>query len=83
MTVERTFQGAWRISTIHKGQYITRQYFGYTKKETIQEFTGVKNNMKMINKARTYKDATNENNAWLTACDRDWETGIHTLQYRS
>lgn len=38
MTIEKTFQGAWRISDIVNGQYVTRQYFFYTKKEAIAEF---------------------------------------------
>lgn len=38
MTIERTFQGAWRISTIYKGHLVTRQYFFYTKKEAVAEF---------------------------------------------
>lgn len=38
MTIERTFQGAWRIGAIIDGYYVTRQYFFYTKKEAIAEF---------------------------------------------
>jgi hypothetical protein len=38
MTIEKTFQGAWKISTIHKGYLVTQQYFFYTKKEAIAEF---------------------------------------------
>jgi hypothetical protein len=38
MTIERTFQGAWRITTMHKDQYVTRQYFFCTKREAIAEF---------------------------------------------
>jgi len=38
MTIEKTFQGAWRISTIHNGEYITMQYFGYTKREAVALF---------------------------------------------
>jgi hypothetical protein len=38
MTIERTFQGAWRISDIIDGQLVSRQYFFYTKKEAIAEF---------------------------------------------
>lgn len=38
MTVEKTFQGAWRISAIVNGHLITRQYFFYTKTEAIEEF---------------------------------------------
>jgi len=38
MSIERTFQGAWRISTVHNDQYVTMQYMGYTKKEAIAAF---------------------------------------------
>ena len=38
MTIEKTFQGAVKISTIYKGYLITQQYFGYTKKEAKQLF---------------------------------------------
>jgi hypothetical protein len=38
MTIERTFQGAWRISGIIDGHLVTRQFFGYTKKEAVAAF---------------------------------------------
>lgn len=38
ISYEKTFQGAWRLGCIQGGQYITRQYFGYTKKEATAEF---------------------------------------------
>jgi hypothetical protein len=38
MTIERTFQGAYRISAIVDGYLVTRQFFGYTKKEAIAAF---------------------------------------------
>lgn len=38
MTIEKTFQGAWRISKIIDGYLVSKQYFGYTKKEAIAEF---------------------------------------------
>ena len=38
MTIERTFQGARRISAMHEDHLFTRQYFGYTKREAIAEF---------------------------------------------
>jgi hypothetical protein len=38
MTIERTYQGAWRISGIVDGYLVTRQFFGYTKKEAIAAF---------------------------------------------
>lgn len=37
MTIERTFQGL-RISTIHKDQYVTMHYIGYSKKEAVRLF---------------------------------------------
>jgi hypothetical protein len=40
MTIERTFQGAWRISDMVDGYIVTRQFFGYTKKEAIAAFRG-------------------------------------------
>lgn len=38
MSIEKTFQGAWRISAIVAGRFISRQYFFYTKREAIAEF---------------------------------------------
>jgi hypothetical protein len=39
MNAEKVFpSGAWRISDIINGEYITRQYMGYTKKEAMAEF---------------------------------------------
>ena len=38
MTIERTFQGAWRISAMHGDRLVAQQYFGYTKREAIAEF---------------------------------------------
>jgi hypothetical protein len=38
MTIERTFQGAWRISGMIDGYLVIRQFFGYTKKEAIAAF---------------------------------------------
>lgn len=40
MTIERTFQGAWRISAMIDGYLVTRQFLGYTKKEAIAAFRG-------------------------------------------
>jgi hypothetical protein len=42
MTIERTFQGAWRISAIVDGYLVTRQFFGYTRKEAISAFKEAK-----------------------------------------
>lgn len=36
--IERTFQGAWRISAMVNGYLVTRQYMGYTKKEALSLF---------------------------------------------
>ena len=38
MTATKTFQGAWRISAVHNGYLVSRQYFGYTKREAIAQF---------------------------------------------
>lgn len=38
MTIERTFQGAYRISAIVNGYLVSKQYIGYTKREAIQAF---------------------------------------------
>jgi hypothetical protein len=38
MTIEKTFQGAWRISTMHNGYLVSHQFMGYTKKDAIQAF---------------------------------------------
>ena len=38
MTIEQTFQGAYRISAIVNGYLVSKQYMGYTKKEAIQAF---------------------------------------------
>lgn len=38
MSVERTIQGAWKVSAIVEGYLVTKQYFGYTKREAIALF---------------------------------------------
>ena len=38
MTIEKTFQGAWRVSAIVGGRLVSRQYFFYSKREAIAEF---------------------------------------------
>lgn len=38
MTIEKTVQGAWRISDIVGGYLIQRQYFFMSKREAIREF---------------------------------------------
>jgi hypothetical protein len=38
MTIERTHQGAWRISDIVGDHLITRVYYGYTKSEAKRMF---------------------------------------------
>ena len=38
MTIEKTFQGAWRVSGMVNGYLVTRQFFGYTKKEAVAAF---------------------------------------------
>jgi hypothetical protein len=38
MTIERTFQGAWRISKVIDGYLVTRQYMGYSKREARVQF---------------------------------------------
>ena len=35
---EKTFQGAWRFSTIIKGHLFSMQYMGYTKREALRLF---------------------------------------------
>jgi hypothetical protein len=36
--IERTFQGAWRISAMIDGYLVSKQYMGYTKKEAVSLF---------------------------------------------
>lgn len=36
--IEKTFQGAWRISAIVDGYLVSTQYMGYTKKEAVTLF---------------------------------------------
>lgn len=38
MTVEKTFQGAWRVSALVRGYLMSRQYFGLTKREAVTAF---------------------------------------------
>ena len=38
MTIERTFQGAYKISAMIDGYLVTKQYMGYTKREAIEAF---------------------------------------------
>lgn len=38
MTIEKTFQGAWKISAIVRGYLVTKQYFGYSKRAAVEHF---------------------------------------------
>ncbi len=38
MTITKTMQGAYSVSKIVKGHLITKTYFGYTKREALNEF---------------------------------------------
>lgn len=42
MTIERTLQGAWRISDIIDGHLVTCQYFGYSRHGAIALFKTIK-----------------------------------------
>jgi len=47
MTIRRTFQGAWEISMDDtRGYNVTRQYFGYTKREAMRLF---REDLKILN----------------------------------
>jgi len=38
MTIEKTVEGAYRITAIIGGYLVTRRYYGYTKKEAVKLF---------------------------------------------
>jgi len=38
MLIERNYEGAWIISDYVAGYFITRRYYGYTKREAIRLF---------------------------------------------
>lgn len=38
MTIERNHHGAYVITAIINGYLVTRQYYGYTKRDAIREF---------------------------------------------
>lgn len=38
VSIEKTFQGAWRVSAIVGGYLVQEQYFGYTKREAVARF---------------------------------------------
>jgi len=38
MTIEKTSEGAYRITEIIGGYLVTRRYYGYTKKEAVKLF---------------------------------------------
>lgn len=38
LTIERTSEGAWRISAVVNGYLETRRYYDYTQAEAIQLF---------------------------------------------
>jgi hypothetical protein len=38
MTVEKTFQGAWRVSEVINNQLCSKQYFDYTRAEAVAAF---------------------------------------------
>ena len=38
MTIEKNHEGAWLISDIWEGLYVSRLYYFYTKREAIRQF---------------------------------------------
>ena len=38
MTIEKTLQGAWRVSTIHDNHLLTRKYTECTRREAFKMF---------------------------------------------
>lgn len=38
MTIERTYQGAYRVSSIISGYLVTRTYYGMTKREAMRAY---------------------------------------------
>lgn len=38
MLIEKNIEGAWVITDIVAGYFVTRRYYGYTKREAIQLF---------------------------------------------
>lgn len=38
LSIEKTFQGAWRISAMVNGYLVSEQYMGYTKREAVAMF---------------------------------------------
>jgi hypothetical protein len=38
MSIDKTHEGAWRISDIVGGYLVTKRYYGYTKREAIKLF---------------------------------------------
>lgn len=38
MIIEKTFQGALKVSDIIGGHLVTRQFFGYSKREAMRQF---------------------------------------------
>jgi hypothetical protein len=38
MTIEKTIQGAYKVSAIVRGYLVTRSYMGYTKSEAVKMF---------------------------------------------
>jgi hypothetical protein len=43
MIVNKNVYGAWVISSVIKGYLVTKQYYGYTKRQAIQKFNTEKN----------------------------------------
>lgn len=38
MIIERNYEGAWVISDIVAGYWVTRKFYGYTKREAVRLF---------------------------------------------
>lgn len=38
ISIEKTFQGAWKCTAIINGRLFTRYYMGYTKRESLRLF---------------------------------------------
>ena len=71
LTIERTSQGAWRISAVIGGQLETRQFFGYSKKAAQKKFRAAHGLAPRAPKAEFFTAEAPWGLAHAYKCDRD------------
>lgn len=67
MKIEKTFQGAWKISDIIDGYLETMQYMGYTKEQAIEKWNQKQKENQEIKKILQVRNERLQKEGWVEA----------------